>query len=337
MASALTYVKRFLTTINGPAAGDARTAASVRSPLSDILGGVVWLKEQVADKLFGAEKRITNVSGNVMTITGHGYSDNDAVRVFATSSGALPAGLSADTVYYVNAIDANTFTLSATSGPGADVTLTTAGTDDIWVQKLADLGSNLMFADATYGAGKFKNLVMWLAGAQTIAGAKVFTNITVGGTSRVGLTPRTRTRILGGKLHVDGVSAPVLPTQLAVDAYASFDLDLPHASTINAIRIHVSPDTHVALPGTMPAWELISYTANGTAAPLTSMTDASVDAAAYSASHFIEKTGLSINIDRDTYRYRLNFVQESGGNSAPGDLNGGSIDITVSVYDDATV
>jgi hypothetical protein len=60
-----------------------------------------------------------------LTITTHGFASNTAVRV---SSSTTPAGITdSSTTYYVIVIDANTIQLSATSGPGAAVDITTNG------------------------------------------------------------------------------------------------------------------------------------------------------------------------------------------------------------------
>ena len=62
-----------------------------------------------------------------ITCTGHGLSANDLVH-FTNSGGALPTGLSANTVYYVKTVvSANVITVSATRG-GAVLDITGAGT-----------------------------------------------------------------------------------------------------------------------------------------------------------------------------------------------------------------
>jgi hypothetical protein len=67
---------------------------------------------------------ITNASPGVVTWTAHGLQAGDAV-VF-TTTGSLPTGLTAGTVYYVKAPAANTFTVSATVG-GAAINTSSAG------------------------------------------------------------------------------------------------------------------------------------------------------------------------------------------------------------------
>lgn len=52
-----------------------------------------------------------------ITVSGHGFSDGDSV--YLTTAGALPAGLTANTLYYVRDADANTLRLSAVKGGAA--------------------------------------------------------------------------------------------------------------------------------------------------------------------------------------------------------------------------
>lgn len=63
---------------------------------------------------------------DVITITGHGYANGDRIRV-SNAGGALPAGLAADTTYFVLNVTANTFQVSLSLN-GAVVDITDAGT-----------------------------------------------------------------------------------------------------------------------------------------------------------------------------------------------------------------
>lgn len=68
-----------------------------------------------------------NAGTDEITCTSHGLSANDLIH-FTNSGGALPAGLSANTVYYVKTVvSGNVITLSATRG-GATLDITGAGT-----------------------------------------------------------------------------------------------------------------------------------------------------------------------------------------------------------------
>lgn len=73
-------------------------------------------------------------SPGVVTLAGHGYTGNEEI-VFATT-GTLPTGLTANTVYYVKYINANTFNVSATRG-GTNINFTgsTSGTHTLWSVK----------------------------------------------------------------------------------------------------------------------------------------------------------------------------------------------------------
>lgn len=70
---------------------------------------------------------ITVASPGVVTLTGHGLAEGDAV--YFTTTGALPTGLTANTTYYVKYINANTFQLAstrtATASSGAAASFTT--------------------------------------------------------------------------------------------------------------------------------------------------------------------------------------------------------------------
>ena len=55
---------------------------------------------------------VTIASPAVVTLNSHGLQTGDAV--YLTTTGALPTGLTANTLYYVEKIDANTFNLSTT-------------------------------------------------------------------------------------------------------------------------------------------------------------------------------------------------------------------------------
>lgn len=72
------------------------------------------------------------VATDIITSTAHNLVDNQAVVLSIDSGGTMPTGLTAGTLYYVDEIDANTFTLhTATpvaSGNIVDITATGSGT-----------------------------------------------------------------------------------------------------------------------------------------------------------------------------------------------------------------
>lgn len=78
---------------------------------------------------------VTIASPGVFTYNGHGFTTGDTV--YLTTTGALPTGLAANTLYYVRADTANTFTL-ATSRANAfantriNTSGTQSGTHTVW-------------------------------------------------------------------------------------------------------------------------------------------------------------------------------------------------------------
>lgn len=74
---------------------------------------------------------MTIASPCVVTLAGHGYLGGE--RIMLATTGALPTGLSINTVYFIKYIDANTFNLSLTSG-GANINTSgsQSGTHTVW-------------------------------------------------------------------------------------------------------------------------------------------------------------------------------------------------------------
>ncbi len=67
-----------------------------------------------------------NVTTDTLTAVGHPYANGDVVRI-SNTGGAVPAGLSTLTDYYVIGVSGNTLQLSATSG-GSAIDITGVGT-----------------------------------------------------------------------------------------------------------------------------------------------------------------------------------------------------------------
>lgn len=314
MASAVTEILQYIVSVIGPAAGDPRTAASVRTPLGQLASRTKWLR-YFQQLLHGAELTVSAVdtSADKLTVTGHSLGANTAVGVFAANGGTLPGGLSADTVYYVDVVDADTIKLSASSGPGAAVDLTAGFSGDVYIAAIPDWISSMLVANTTYGAGKLKDLVMWLAGAQTITGAKTFDDFTLSGTSAVKYASRSVSRGCAGAwrlasddtVHVYKVGIPASDEAVAV-------LDLPHGQTLTALTAYINPTDTGSLPGTMPVVTVIKMAiATGAESSVGSATDSSASAVAYSATHAVTISGLSHVIDRDAYKYVVNVAGEN--------------------------
>jgi microcystin-dependent protein len=75
---------------------------------------------------------VTLATPGVFTLTAHGLTVGDSI--YLTTTGALPTGLSANTLYYVvSTPDANTFTVSATQGGSAiNTSGSQSGTHTLW-------------------------------------------------------------------------------------------------------------------------------------------------------------------------------------------------------------
>lgn len=114
-------------TVQGPAGGEPRTAASVRAMGSPLASRTLWLRKQ-NEQIFGAFKAISSVSvgGNTLEIAGHGYVDDQPICV-VNVGGALPTPLFANLVVYVIVDDADNIKIALTAG-GAAIDLTDAGT-----------------------------------------------------------------------------------------------------------------------------------------------------------------------------------------------------------------
>ena len=333
--SAVSYTLRFLSSFRGPNAATPAVASDVRAGVADLAGSVMWLKTQLFDIVVGAEQRVIGVAGNQLEITGHGLAANTPVQIFATSGGSIPTPLSANTVYYVRNIDPDHIELSASSGPGAAVTLTSGMSGDVWVQTVPDWISSLMVSNATYGTGKLKDLIVWLAGTQSITGAKTFANLTMSGTNRVTLATRTVTRGIQPYGFSDTDGPVIVPKVIATSDTVDFVIDVPDGSTITQISVTIDPDAHGSLPATMPEVRLVRVNVTtGASVDIGTHSDTSADAAAFSAAHTITLSALSEVVDRSAYYYMVRFAQEAGAGSIDGEYKGGVWSASVSSYDD---
>lgn len=320
-------VIQFIAGVRAVVAGTPRTAASVNAGLSDLASRTKWLNERLYQLLLGAPLTISaaNTTTDRLTVTGHGIPANTAVQVFATNGGSLPGGLAVATVYYVDVIDADTIALSASSGPGAAVDLTAGFVGDCYVQIIPDWLSTLLIADATYGYGKLTSLVVFLAGTQTISGAKTFADITVSGVNKYKQASRSLTRTLSTTWTNEtdgtgglGANGATLVGGTADDWHAS--VDLPHGQTITEISVRLNPTDVGALPGTMPSMAFLKVNRTTLAeTTIGSATDSSGTTGAYNAAHDLTVTGLSEVIDRGTYSYYV-IVRGSSGSTPANDI-----------------
>jgi hypothetical protein len=80
-----------------------------------------------------------NASTDVITVASHGLSDGDAVTLTIDTGGTLPGGLTAGTLYYVDAVTSSTITLHTATpvGAGNKVDITSTGSGTLRVRKCA--------------------------------------------------------------------------------------------------------------------------------------------------------------------------------------------------------
>lgn len=120
----------------------------------DVIGFGVWdasTAGNVVRKSFlttGVYRLFTALNaGDVFTIPGHSFANNDRVAVLASDGVSLPTGVTADTLYYVVGVSGSTLQLSTTLGGGA-VTLTADGAGILVkvVPQTVNSGSTAKFA-----------------------------------------------------------------------------------------------------------------------------------------------------------------------------------------------
>lgn len=123
---------------------------------------------------------VTIANPNVVTLNGHGLVTGDAV--YLTTTGALPTGLAADTLYYVLRVDDNTFNLCTTrANAHAGTRITTTGTQS-GVHTARHCPYGLGDGSTTFNVPDFRGAV--IAGADAMGGSAAgrLTNLALGGT-----------------------------------------------------------------------------------------------------------------------------------------------------------
>jgi uncharacterized phiE125 gp8 family phage protein len=134
--SSITYHDEDLSTSTTFSSASYQVDKAKRPPVVVLKNGESWPTDSlrlssgvVVRGKFGFAVPFTAATSDTITSTAHPFSNGDVVRVQNTG-GALPAGLSADTDYYVIGATANTLQLSATSGGSAvDITDVGSGTN----------------------------------------------------------------------------------------------------------------------------------------------------------------------------------------------------------------
>jgi hypothetical protein len=336
MGTPVTEIIQWAISVLGPVAGQPRTAASVREGLGNLASRTKWLR-YFQTLIWGTEQVIVGRSANQLEVTAHNLPSNTAVRVFATNGGTLSAPLAESTVYYVRVIDGDHIELSATSGPGAAITLTADGSGDQWISTLTPWISSLVISDASFGSGTLKDLVVWKAGTQTVSGAKTFADLTMSGTNKVKLAARAMTRMAGQHV-IMGVVGTTIPTTVTNNASTStvvIPIDPPHGSSVIALSVRVDPSAHANLPENMPKIGFYRKDNTEVDAVIQEFTDDSADAVEYVATHDIVLTLSSPHVvDRSAYNYFMYFTPEHGADSDPIPLRGAWYTLSTSAYDD---
>jgi hypothetical protein len=250
---------------------------------------------------------VSAVSDLITTTSAHGLVANDPVRIKALGGGSIPGGLSAGAVYYWLADTTTTGKLALTAG-GSAVDITSAGTGPLYIYKIVD-ASALLYRVASGVATALGDAVMYLAGAQTVTGAKVFADLTLSGVSWIKTASRSITRTVGGTwIDTSAHTAYRNPAILATSVNVQTMIELPHGQVLTGVTITIDPAVHGSLP-TLPsiAVSKVAY-ADGTITPLGSQADTSADTTAFNVAHEIAVTGLSETIDNTTHSYRVDFV-----------------------------
>lgn len=120
-------------------------------------------------------------------------------------------------------------------------------------------------------------------------------------------------------LETIGSTAPI-----PVDKSALMSLDLPHGAVITAIRVWVWPRAHAALPGTQAEVKLWRAELSPAAGPTTTIfdgVDSTGTVGAYTSAHeLVFSMSPHITLDRETYRYWIEILGETGANKATLDV-----------------
>jgi hypothetical protein len=167
-----------------------------------------------------------------------------------------------------------------------------------------------------------------LAGTNVISGVTTASDLTMTGTSRIKLGSRSVPRLARsapfGETNFT-VNADSYVTQSSTAAsIVSWELDIPHGSTLTSVSIEIQPVVHVSLPGTMPKLTVMVMAANHITGTIAGgpTSDGSGSVGAYNAQHPVAVSGLSIAVDRTQYNYWAKFEGEAGSNSLTGLIAG---------------
>lgn len=178
---------------------------------------------------------ITNATPAVVSNTAHGLSTGD--QVFLTTTGGLPTGLTANTLYYVVRVDANSYNLATTRANaygGTKIATSSAGSG---THTAFDCPYGLGDGSTTFTLPDFRGRV--LAGLDT-----------TGGTAASRLTnPATTAGGVYGNLGSSGgeQAHTLIITELASHNHAPGagiynNSDTPTTGASNGVRLNVTPN-----------------------------------------------------------------------------------------------
>lgn len=149
--------------------GAAATGRLEHSPIGNGLWSVV---KSVA---IGASTDVTvtavNTSTGELTATGHGYAEGDLVSI--SSSGEVPAGLSANFLYHVNVVDANTVKLFSFGAAGEGGTLATPSSAGSGTIELSSVVAHTVSVDSALLADQSLVPLFAAARASVVTGAGI--------------------------------------------------------------------------------------------------------------------------------------------------------------------
>jgi hypothetical protein len=169
MPTTLSDTDTWETAPDGPATGENRTSALIRSYLGKINNRARYVFNRITERLIGTELLIEAVDAttDIITITAHGLSNGDVVRVEARNGGTLPGNVTANTAYYVAVQDADNIKIKNTAGAGIAINISSNGTDDMYLVSVPDAFGSLVAGAAstvgTYVMPKAFNLTELLA------------------------------------------------------------------------------------------------------------------------------------------------------------------------------
>lgn len=179
---------------------------------------------------------ISNASPGVVTKTSHGLLDGDLVVLSTT--GALPAGLSVATAYYVVNKTANTFELSATyAGTSINTTDAGSGTHTVSYAGLAYRPLSISNLDVAASAAIALSKLAALTSARLIVGSAGNVPAAVDVTGDVTISNAGVTAIGASK---------VLPSMVEADLARYADVQLTNAQVL---ALRATPITLVSAPG----------------------------------------------------------------------------------------